>query len=135
MIELTYIGDAQTVNANAAVEFNRIVAKTNCSEYWDGANTIELPAPGTYLITASANIAIPTDGTPEEISLGIAIDGTVYPATIMRVTPAAAVEYFNVSVQTYVHVRRCFSRVSLVNASTIDILVDNPIITKGGRIE
>lgn len=50
-----------------------------------------------YLVDFGANIAIPTGGTVEEISLAIVIDGATIPASTMISTPAATEEFSNVS--------------------------------------
>ena len=50
-----------------------------------------------YLADFGANIAIPTGGTVEPISVAITIDGSTIPASTMTVTPAAVEEFFNVS--------------------------------------
>ena len=87
----------------------------------------------SFLCNIGCNIAIPTGGTVEEISIGLAIDGATVPGTIMRVTPAAVEEYFNVSRSKEVGIwRNCCQSISVKNLSTQPILVDgslNLIIT------
>lgn len=79
-----------------------------------------------YLVDFGANIAIPTGETVGEISLAIAIDGSVIPASTMIVTPAAVEEFFNVSRAINVQIwRGCCETVSIVNTSDIPILVQN----------
>lgn len=64
------------------------------------------------------------------MALGIARDGEILGGTVMRATPAAVEQYFNVSSQTYVDVFcGCCENVSVKNAGTIPVLVDNPNIT------
>ena len=83
-----------------------------------------------YDVHVKANIAIPTGGTAGEISIALALNGTVMPLSIMRVTPAAVEEYFNVAVDMPVEVWSGFCQsVSLINTSTQDILVDTPLIS------
>lgn len=80
-----------------------------------------------YLVSFHANIAVPTGGTAEAISLAVAIDGVVDPSSTMIVTPAAVEQYFNVGAGIIVQVPaicRCES-VSIVNTSTQDVLVQN----------
>ena len=80
-----------------------------------------------YLVDFGANIAIPTGGTVEPISLAIAIDGEVDPSSTMIFTPAAVEEFGNVSANVVVSVPwicRCAS-VSIRNISTQDIQVQN----------
>lgn len=80
-----------------------------------------------YIVSFHANIAIPTGGTVEEISLGIAVDGDIDPSSIMCVTPAAVDEYFNVGAEIAVSVPSLCgcSNVSIRNNSTQDILIQN----------
>lgn len=80
-----------------------------------------------YTAAFSANIAVPTGGTVEEIELAVAIDGEVDPSSIMRFTPAAVEEFGNVSTQVIVAVPSlcgCDS-VSIRNISTQAVEVQN----------
>lgn len=73
-----------------------------------------------YEVEFHANIAIPTGGAVEPITLAISIDGVVDPSSLMEITPAAADEYGNVSAGIIVSVPsvcRC-SNVSVVNTGT-----------------
>lgn len=79
-----------------------------------------------YLCMFSANIAIPTGGTVDPISLALAIDGSVIPSSTMIVTPAAVEEYFNVSCAVTAQIwRGCCENFSVVNTSDQSILVQN----------
>ena len=81
-------------------------------------NTVVYPA------AFGANIAVPTGETVGEISVAIAVDGTTQPATVMRVTPAAVEQFFNVSRTKDVEIwRGCCQSISIRNTSTIPILV------------
>lgn len=80
-----------------------------------------------YLISFHANIAVPTGGTVEAISLAVAIDGEVDPSTIMTFTPSAVDIYGNVGAEVIVQVPflcSC-SSVSIRNISTQTINVQN----------
>lgn len=78
----------------------------------------------TYLVDFGANIAIPTGGTVEEISVALALDGGTLPGTIMTVTPAAVEEFFNVSRAANVEVwRGCCQTLTVRNVSAQPILV------------
>ena len=55
-----------------------------------------------YTISFHANIAIPTGGTVEPISLAVAVDGEVEPASTMTITPAAVGEYGNVGAEVLI---------------------------------
>lgn len=79
-----------------------------------------------YSVSFSANIAIPEGGTVEAISVALAIDGGVVPASTMIVTPAAVDQYFNISVDMPVPVLcGCCQTFSIVNTSTQPILMQN----------
>lgn len=79
-----------------------------------------------YLVDFGANIAVPTGGTVEAISVALTIDGSTLPSSIMTVTPAAVEEYFNVSRAINVEIwRGCCETVSIRNISEQPILVQN----------
>ena len=137
----------QTVAANGAVVTPTVIVPCNRGfvRYRDGIFTLSSWTPfednyyscpccsndsALYDVHVKANIAIPTGGTVEEISLALALNGTVMPLSVMRVTPAAVEEYSNVSVDMPVEVwEGCCQSVSLVNTSGQDILVDTPLIS------
>lgn len=82
-----------------------------------------------YQVAFHANIAIPEDpaGEVEEIQLALVIDGEVDPSSIMRVTPAAVGEFWNVGADIIVSVPslcRC-ANVSVRNISTQAIDIQN----------
>lgn len=130
MIELINTA-VQTVLVGQSVVYNAVAVHSGCAErHRQGSAQITLTKPGRYLVTFSGNIAIPTGGTVGEISLGISQDGEVLGGSLMRVTPAAVEEYFNVSTQHYVDVFcGCCVNVSVENTSDQPILVDNPNFT------
>lgn len=79
-----------------------------------------------YLCSFSANIAVPTGGTVEDISLALAIDGSVIPSSTMIVTPAAVEDFFNVAVTISAQIwRGCCETLSVINTSDQPILVQN----------
>lgn len=79
-----------------------------------------------YLVDFGANIAIPTGGTVEDISVAITIDGATIPSSDMIVTPAAVEEFFNVSRAVNASVwAGCCETVSIRNTSSQPILVQN----------
>jgi len=80
-----------------------------------------------YEVGFHANIAIPTGGTVGEISMAIAIDGTIDPSSTMLFTPAAAGDFGNIGAGIVVAVPAicgCES-VSVVNTSDQAITVQN----------
>lgn len=77
-----------------------------------------------YLVDFGANIAIPTGGTVGEISVAITLDGSTLPETVMRVTPAAVEEFWNVSRAANVSIwHNCCQTVTIRNVSDQPILV------------
>lgn len=83
----------------------------------------------TYDVSFGANIAIAEGGAVGPISVGITIDGATVPATEMIVTPAAVLEYFNVSRDVAVDIwAGCCETVTVKNLSTVPISMQNAII-------
>lgn len=121
----------QLVGIRQNVLFPQTAIKGGCAErHRPGSGLITLLKPGRYLVTFSGNIAVPTGQTVGEISVGIARGGEIIPGTIMRVTPAAVNQYFNVSAQTYVDVYcNCCEDISIENNSTIPINVQDANLT------
>ena len=75
-----------------------------------------------YPTAFGANIAVPEGQTVGEISVAIAVDGVTEPVTVMRITPAAVEQFFNVSRVKDVEIwRGCCQSVSIRNTSTIPI--------------
>lgn len=73
-----------------------------------------------------ANIAIPTGGTVESISVAITVDGATVPSSQMIVTPAAVEEFFNVSRSVAIPIfKGCCETVAVRNTSEQPILVQN----------
>lgn len=97
-----------------------LLSGTSATNYGSCSNSVN------YLVDFGANIAIPTGGTVEEISVGIAIDGTTIPSSQMIVTPAAVEEFFNVSRAINAQIwKGCCETVSIRNLSDQPILVQN----------
>lgn len=134
MIELIQT-NVVTVPTGQTVPFDEVAAKGGCAEmHRAGSPNIRLMKAGRYLVTFSGNIAVPTGETVGEVSLGIVADNGILSGSIMRATPAAVAEYFNVSSQHYIDVPECCGTVCCVNVavqntSDIPVLVDNANIT------
>lgn len=87
------------------------------------------PKTANYLVDFGANIAIPTTGTVEAITVAITIDGSTIPASTMEVTPAAVEEYFNVSREINADVwAGCCETVTIRNTSSQPIEMKNASI-------
>ena len=86
-----------------------------------------------YFVDFAGNIAIPTGGTVEAISVALTINGETLNSAVAIVTPAAVENYFNVSVSAFVDVPRgCCVTVALKNisAQAIDVANANLIVTR-----
>ncbi|MBP5594142.1 MAG: hypothetical protein J6Y02_02080 [Pseudobutyrivibrio sp.] len=132
----------QVVPANSSVVFTEtpVPCKHGLVYHRDGSGIVRLAnrffrqninscwrRNSNYLISFHANIAVPTGGTVEAISLAVAIDGEIDPSSIMTFTPAAVNEYGNVGAEVIVQVPflcGC-SSVSIRNNSTQSINVQN----------
>lgn len=122
----------QTVLSNQNVYFTDTVTCGNCAMvHRPGSGLITLKgntnqSRARYKVTFSGNIAIPTGGTVEPISLALAVDGEAVPATTMIVTPAAVENYFNVFGQIFLDVSKgCCNTISVKNINTQSINVQN----------
>lgn len=137
--------DAQTVADNGSVVFDTTVIRDTSGNvrHSDGTSTFLLSGGPNrrrtcccqgdpckqYPVNFGANIAIPTGGTVGQISLAIAVNGAVVPASTMIVTPAAVGEFFNVSREMPVAIFcGCCQSVSIVNTSGQPITVQNATI-------
>ena len=124
--------ELQTVLANQNVLFtDTVVPGKACVVHRDGSGLVSLKGltnqcRARYKVSFGANIAVPTGGTVEAISIAIAIDGEPVATTTMIVTPAAVEEFFNVFGAIYLDIPRgCCSIISVRNISTQAIEVQN----------
>ena len=87
----------------------------------------QTPPEAQYEVAVSGNIAVPTGGTVDPISIAIAVDGEIDPSSTMVYTPAAVGDIGNVSaviIVTVPYLCRC-STVSVRNTSTQAIDASN----------
>ena len=122
----------QTVAANQNVLFTDTVVCGRCSiGHREGSGLVRLKGltdqcRARFKVSFGGNIAIPADGTVEEISVAIAVDGEAVATTTMIVTPAAVEEFWNVFSAIYLDIPRgCCSQISVRNISTQPIDVQN----------
>lgn len=122
----------QTVNENQNVLFTDTVTCGNCSiTHRDGSGLVTLrgltnQGRARFKVSFGGNIAIPTGGTVEAISLAISLDGEPIATTTMIVTPAAVEQFQNVFSAIFVDVPRgCCSTIGVRNISTQPIDVQN----------
>lgn len=86
-----------------------------------------------YQVTFNGNIAIPTGGTVEEISVALALDGEPLQTSRARVTPAAVENYFNVTSTAIITVPRgCCYTIAVENTSgqTIEVQNANVVVSR-----
>ena len=122
----------QTVEANQNVLFTDTVVCGSCSIlHRDGSGLVTLrgitnQCRARFKVTFGGNIALPTGGTVEAISLAIAVNGEPVASTTMIVTPAAVEEFSNVFSAIYLDIpANCCSQISVRNISTQAIDVQN----------
>ena len=83
-----------------------------------------------YQVEFNGNIAIPTGGTVEEISIALAINGEAIQTSRARVTPAAVENYFNVTSLANITVPKgCCYTLSVENTAGQAIEVQNANLT------
>lgn len=124
--------ELQTILENQNVLFtDTVVPGKACTMHRTGSGLVTLKGltdqcRARFKVSFGGNIAIPTGGTVEAISLALAIDGEPIASTTMIVTPAAVEEFFNVFGAIYLDIPRgCCSQVSVRNVSTQSIDVQN----------
>jgi len=86
-----------------------------------------------YLVDFGCNVAIPTGGTVEPISVALTIDGATIPASTMISTPAAVDEFDNISRAISADIwKGCCETLSVINTTAQPIQVQNAniIITR-----
>jgi hypothetical protein len=122
----------QTVPAGTNVIFTDTVVGGNCSiMHREGSGLVTLrgltdQCRARFRVSFGGNIAIPTGGTVEPISLAIAVNGEAVATTTMISTPAAVEEFNNVFSAIFLDVPRgCCSQISVRNTSTQPIDVQN----------
>ena len=132
MAEYSYAA-VQTVEAGQNVLFNETpIAPSRCIVHRDGSGIVTLrgltngQCRARFRVSFGANIAIPTGVTVGAISVSLAIAGEPLPASKAIVTPAAADNYFNVYIDTFVDVPAgCCVTVAVENTSDQAISVQN----------
>lgn len=130
-MELTAVA-LQTVAENQNVLFTDIVAYGNPSiVHRAGSGLVTLrgltsQCRARFKVSFGGNIAIPTGGTVEAISMAITISGEPLGSTTMIETPAAVEEFNNIFSAVYIDVPAgCCLTVSVRNISTQAIEVQN----------
>lgn len=107
------------------------VAGPACIVHREGAGIVTLrgltnQCRARFKVSFGGNIAIPTGGTVEAISVALAVNGEPLTSATAIVTPAAVENYFNVFVAAFIEVPRgCCVTVALKNTSTQAVSIAN----------
>lgn len=107
------------------------VAGPACIVHREGAGIVTLrgltsQCRARFKVSFGGNVAIPTGGTVEAISVALAINGEPLTSATAIVTPAAVENYFNVLVAAFIEVPRgCCVTVALENTSTQAVSIAN----------
>lgn len=79
-----------------------------------------------YKVFFGGNMAIPTGGTVDPISVALSIDGEAIPTSSAIITPAEVDEYWNIAESLYVTVPRgCCYTIAVENTSSQAISIQN----------
>lgn len=132
MAEFTHAA-MQAVAAGQNVLFTETpVCPSRCIVHREGSGIVTLRGltngqfRARFRVSFGANLAIPAGGTVVPLSVAIAIDGESLPASTAIVTPAAAEQFFNVSLDTFVDVPcGCCVTVAVENTTAEEINVQN----------
>lgn len=138
MAEYRY-NQTQTVPAGSTVIFSNdffpcnkgLIVHNNDSGLFQVRGIVNNPCAeyGKLKINFGANVAVPTGGTAEAITLAITVNGVTEPATTMISTPTAVNEFNNVNREVEIPIPRgCCQNIAVTNTSTQDIEVQNAII-------
>ena len=122
----------QTVQSNQNVYFTDAVTCGNCAIiHRDGSGLVTLRGVTTqcrarFKVTFGGNIAIPTGGTVEAISLALTLDGEPINSTTMIYTPAAVEQFGNIFTAVFIDVPHgCCQTIGVRNISTQAIEIQN----------
>ena len=131
MAELTNT-PIQLVDEDANVVFSETpVRGCKCIDHREGSGIVTLRGIADscfarYRVSFGGNIAVPTGGTVEPISVAISVKGEALGRATAIYTPAAVDEYGNVYISVLVHVPRgCCVDIGVVNTSDQAINVQN----------
>lgn len=82
-----------------------------------------------YGVRFGANVAIPAGGTAGPISLALVVDGVVLPSSIAIVTPAAAGDFWHITIDDSVDVPyHSSSQIAVRNDGTDEIEMQNAVL-------
>ena len=122
----------QTVEAGANIQFvDEVVSGCNSILHRAGSGLVTLrgitnQCRARFRVFFSGNIAIPTGGTVEAISLALSVNGEAIASTTMIQTPTAVETFSNVATAVYLDVPAgCCLSIAVKNTSTQAVDVQN----------
>lgn len=132
MAEFTSTIQQVAAGQNAVLDID--VIRSRCVSHRTGSGLICVDnsgcdcKPARYKIFVKANISIPTGGTVEAISLGIALNGEIVQSSIATVTPAAAGDEFSVATEEIINAGKCPVNIAVRNPNTQTIEISNLVV-------
>lgn len=132
MAEFTSTIQQVAAGQNAILDTD--VIKSRCVSHRTGSGLICVDnsgcdcKPARYKVFVKANISIPTGGTVESISLGIALNGEIVQSSIATVTPAAAGDEFSVATEEIINAGKCPVNIAVRNPNTQTIQVSDLVV-------
>ena len=132
MAEFTSTIQQVAAGQNAVLDTD--VIRSRCVSHRTGSGLICVDnsgcdcKPARYKVFVKANISIPTGGTVEVISLGIALNGEIVQSSIATVTPAAAGDEFSVATEEIINAGKCPVNIAVRNPNTQTIEISNLVV-------
>ena len=129
MAEFTSTIQQVAAGQNAVLDTD--VIRSRCVSHRTGSGLICVDnsgcdcKPARYKVFVKANISIPTGGTVEAISLGIALNGEIVQSSIATVTPAAAGDEFSVATEEIINAGKCPVNIAVRNPNTQAIQISD----------
>lgn len=129
MAEFTSTIQQVAAGQNAILDTD--VIKSRCVSHRTGSGLICVDnsgcdcKPARYKVFVKANISIPTGGTVNPISLGIALNGEIVQSSIATVTPAAAGDEFSVATEEIINAGKCPVNIAVRNPNTETIQISD----------
>ena len=132
MAEFTSTIQQVAAGQNAVLDTD--VIRSRCVSHRTGSGLICVDnsgcdcKPARYKVFVKANISIPTGGTVEAISLGIALNGEIVQSSIATVTPAATGDEFSVATEEIINAGKCPVNIAVRNPNTQTIQVSDLVV-------
>ena len=132
MAEFTSTIQQVAAGQNAVLDTD--VIRSRCVSHRTGSGLICVDnsgcdcKPARYKVFVKANISIPTGGTVEAISLGIALNGEIVQSSIATVTPAAIGDEFSVATEEIINAGKCPVNIAVRNPNTQTIEISNLVV-------